>query len=156
MISCATSLALDLIKPHDRLDHHSPEGNVFSSSVDKIKDESHLNVHMLSRKPKLKSSNEEAPIVSSSDKQPNKEQFVTICSKEYSNTTSTRNTGDKNCQADKSDMQPVKPKLDMWSNRPAVPIQQRVPQEDDKNCQVDMKLVSDGKKSQSIKYIKSG
>ena len=35
----------------------------------------------------------------------------------------------------------VKPAMDMWSNRPAVPIhykismQQIVPQEDDKNCQ---------------------
>ena len=40
LISCATSLALGLIKPHDRLGHLPPEGNVISSSADKIKDES--------------------------------------------------------------------------------------------------------------------
>ena len=40
LISFATSLALGLIKPHDRLDHLPPEGNVISSSADKIKDES--------------------------------------------------------------------------------------------------------------------
>ena len=38
--SCATSLALGLIKPDDRLDHLPPEGNVISSSADKLKDES--------------------------------------------------------------------------------------------------------------------
>ena len=40
LISCATSLALGLIKPHDRLDHLPPEDNVISSSADKLKDES--------------------------------------------------------------------------------------------------------------------
>ena len=67
LISCATGLALGLIKPHEKLDHPPPEGNrnVIYSNADKIKrkDESQLNVHMLSRKPKLKTSNEEAPIV---------------------------------------------------------------------------------------------
>ena len=42
-------------------------------------------------------------------------------------------------------MWPKKPTKDMWSNRPAVPIQDRrkhiVPQEDDMNYQVNMRLV---------------
>ena len=90
LISCATSLALGLIKPHEKLDHPPPEGNgnVIYNSADKIKVESQLNVHMLVRKPKLKSSNEEAPIVCSSDEQSN-------------NTTCTRNYEIKNCQAEK-------------------------------------------------------
>ena len=62
LISCTTSLALVLIKQHDRLDHIPPEHNVISSMAEKIKDESHLNVHMLSRKPKLKSSKEGDPL----------------------------------------------------------------------------------------------
>ena len=39
LISCATSLALGLIKQHQKLDHPSPEGNrnVIYSSADKIK-----------------------------------------------------------------------------------------------------------------------
>ena len=49
----------------------TPENNrnVISSSADKIKrkDESWLNVHMLVKNSKLKTSNEEAPIVCSSD-----------------------------------------------------------------------------------------
>ena len=45
----------------------------------------------------------------------NKEQFYDGCLNEQSNITCTRNTGDKNCQAHKSDTQPVKPKMDMWS-----------------------------------------
>ena len=128
LISCATSLALGLVKPHEKLGHPPPEGNVFSSSADKIKDESQLNVHMLVRKTKLKSSNEEAPIVCSKDELSN-------------NTTCTRNNGDKNCQAVKSDMWSVKPAMDIQSNISAMPIQykmpkkQIVPQEDDKNCQ---------------------
>ena len=130
LISCTTSLALGLIKPHDRLDHLPPEGNVISSSADKLMDESQLKVHMLARKPKLKSSNEKAPIVCSSDGQPNKEQFVNICLNEQSSATCTRNTGDKNCQADKSaHMWPVKPTINsvhMQSNKPAVPIQDKM------------------------------
>ena len=82
LISCTTSLAFGLIKSHKKLDHPLPEGNrnVISSSANKIKrkDESQLNVHMLGRMPKLKPSNEEAPIVCSSDEQSN-------------NTTCTRN-----------------------------------------------------------------
>ena len=39
LISCANSLALNLIKPHHRLDHLPPEGNVISSNAYKIKDE---------------------------------------------------------------------------------------------------------------------
>ena len=44
-------------------------------------------------------------------------------------------------------MWPVKPKMGMWSNGPAVPIQNKmsmkqiVPQVDDKNCQVNMRPV---------------
>ena len=55
-----------------------------------------------------------------------------------------KNTGDKNYQVDKSPhMQPAKPAMNsfhMWSNRPAVPIQDKmsmqqiVSQEDEKNC----------------------
>ena len=39
LISCTTSLALDLIKPHEKLDHPSLEGNrnVIYNSPDKIK-----------------------------------------------------------------------------------------------------------------------
>ena len=104
LISCTTCLALGLIKPLDRLDHLPPEGNVIASSTDKLKDESPLKVHMFVRNPKLKSSDENVSIVCSSDGQSksNKEQFVNICSNEQSNATCTRNTGDKNCQADKS------------------------------------------------------
>ena len=90
LISCATSLALGLIKPHVKLDHQPSEGNrnVIYSCADKIKrnDESQLNVHVLSRKPKLKNSNAEAPIV---------------CN-EY-----------KKCQAGKGDMWPKKSQMDM-------------------------------------------
>ena len=72
LISCATSLALSLIKLHEKLDHPPPEGNrnVIYSSADKIKkrDESQLNVHQLVRKSKLKIS-KEAPIVCSRDGQ---------------------------------------------------------------------------------------
>ena len=82
LISCTTSLALGLIKSHEKLDHPLPQGNrnVIYSSADKIKrkDESQLNVHMLSRKPKLKTSNEEAPIVCSSDEQ----SYNTTCTRE--------------------------------------------------------------------------
>ena len=90
LISCTTSLALGLIKPHDKLDYPPLEGNgnVIYSSADKIKDESQFNVYTLSRKPKLKTSNEAAPMVSISDEQ-------------FNNTTYRKNNGDKNCQAEK-------------------------------------------------------
>ena len=108
-------------------------------STDKIKDESQLNVHMLVRKTKLRSSNEEDPIVCSSDGQSKKEQSVNICSNEHSHTTCTRNNGDKKCKAEKSDMKPVKQAMNMQSNRTAIPIKDKkskiVPPEDDKNCQ---------------------
>ena len=72
LISCATSLALGLIKPHEKLDHLPPVGNrnFIYSSADKImkRDEFQLNVHQLVRKPKLKTS-KEAPIVCSRDGQ---------------------------------------------------------------------------------------
>ena len=58
LISCATSLALSLIKPHEKLDHSPPEGNrnVIYSNADKIKkgDESQLKVQQT----KLKTSAE--------------------------------------------------------------------------------------------------
>ena len=38
LISCATSLAFSWIKLHEKLDHPPPEGNVISSSADKIKE----------------------------------------------------------------------------------------------------------------------
>ena len=85
LISCTTSLALSLIKPHDRLDHLPPEDNVISSSADKLKDESQLKVYMLVRKTKLKASNEKVSIVCSIQEQSsiicsNKEQFYDGCS----------------------------------------------------------------------------
>ena len=117
---------------------------------------------MLVRKPKLKSSNEKAPIVCSSDGEPkSNKNFFNICSNEQTNTTCTRNTWDKNCQADKSaHMQPVKPAMDMWSNGSAVLLQykmskqQILPQEDDKNCQVNNKAVCADKKCQVTKCYK--
>ena len=75
----------------------------------------------------------------------NKEQFNS--SNEHYYLTCTENNGDKNCQAEKNDMQPKKPKKDMWPNRSAMPIPRRksikqiVSQEDDKICQVNMKQV---------------
>ena len=87
LISCATSLALGLIKPPEKLDHPPPEGNrnVIYSSADKIKDESRLKVHMLVQKNKHKTSTEKISDVCSRD-----EQSVTS-SNEQSNTTCTRN-----------------------------------------------------------------
>ena len=72
-----------------------------------------------------------------------KEQFKDGCSKKkQSNTTCTENNETKNCQAEKCDMQPKKPKKDMQSNKLAMLIQQKMskkqkqmPQEDDKSCQ---------------------
>ena len=78
---------------------------------------------------------------------PKKEQSFNISSNEHSNTTSTRNTGDKNCQTDKNvHIWPKKPTKDMWSNRPAAPIQNKmsmkhVVAQDGKNCQVNMRLM---------------
>ena len=116
-----------------------------------------MKVHILVRKAKLKSSNEKAPIVCSSDgeSKSNKEHLGNICSKEQC----TRNTGDNNYQADKSNMQPVKPAKDLQLNRPAVPIHDDMskimPHEDDKNSQVNMKPVCDDKKSKSTNYNES-
>ena len=56
-------------------------------------------------------------------------------------------------------MWPAKPAIDMQSNRPAVPIQDKmsmqqiVPQEDDKNCQVNMKSMCSDKNSQENQNI---
>ena len=54
-----------------------------------------------------------------------------------------------NFQAEKSDMWPVKPAMYMWTNRQALPIQNKIskkqimPKEDDKNCQgnINMRLM---------------
>ena len=48
LISCATSLALSLIKPHEKCDHLPPKGNknIIYSSADKMKknDESRFQI----------------------------------------------------------------------------------------------------------------
>ena len=59
-----------------------------------------MNVHMLVRNSKLKSSNE-VPIVCSRDGQSKSNKEKCISSNEHSNTTCTRNNRDKNCQAKK-------------------------------------------------------
>ena len=105
LISCATSLALGLIKPHEKLDHPPPEENrnVIYSSADKIKkrDESQLNVHQLVRKPKLKTS-KEAQIVCSRDGQlKSKKEHCNSSNEQSNDNTYTRDKRDKNCQAEK-------------------------------------------------------
>ena len=123
LISCSTSLALGLIQSNISLDNSPPGSNVVSSSADQPRnDNSQLNVHMLweKSKTKLKENTRKISDVCSIQEQSatssNKEQFYDGCSKkEVSNTTCTGKNGDKNCQADKSDM-PVKPAKDMWSN----------------------------------------
>ena len=66
---------------------------------------------------------------------------MNICSNEQPNTICTRNTGDKNCQAEKSVMWPVKPATDchqmdqQYQYRIRCQRSQKVPQGDDKNCQ---------------------
>ena len=103
LISCATSLALQLIKLHEKLDHPPPEGNtnVIYSSADKIKkkDES-----------KLKTS-KEAPIVCSRDGQLklNKEQFISS-NEQSNNIACTRNNEQRTVKLKKSDMWPEEPK----------------------------------------------
>ena len=73
-------------------------------------DKSQMNVHMLWEKSnnKLKTSAEKISDVCSRDVQSvtisNKEQFKDGCSKEQQS-----NKGDKNCQAEKRDMQPKEP-----------------------------------------------
>ena len=135
LISCTTSLALSLMKLHEKLDHPPPEGNrnAIYSSVDKIKkwDESQLNVHQLVRKPKLKAS-KEAPIVCPRDGQLKSKKEQCNSSKEQSNdNTCTRDKGDKNCQVEKSvNMCPTKPAKDMQLPKPAI---RRMCS--DKNCQ---------------------
>ena len=53
LISCTTSLALGLIKPHTSLDHLPPGSNIISSSADQPRNnKSQLNVHMLIEKSK--------------------------------------------------------------------------------------------------------
>ena len=108
---------------------------------------------------KLQTSTKKISDVCSSDGQSKskKEQFYDGCSKKEPFKQ------DRNCQADKSDMQPVKPPIDMQSNRPAVPIQnkmskkQRIPQDDDKNCQVNNEALCSDKKCQATKcYQKVG
>ena len=51
VLSCATSLVLSLIQPHTSLDHLSKGVNLISSSADhSMKNESQLNIHVLSKK----------------------------------------------------------------------------------------------------------
>ena len=108
---------------------------------------------MLVSKTKLTSSNEKAPVVCLSDGQSNKEQSVNICSNEQSSTTCTSNIVDK-CQTDKNaHMQPVKPTVVMQSSRPAVPIQQIVSHEDDKNGQ-SSNLMNQWVLTRTVKKIK--
>ena len=120
LISYATNLALGLIQPNVSLDNSPPGSNVISSSDQPRNDKFQLKVHMLweKSKTKLKTSAEVISDVCSIQEQSptssNKEQFHDGCSKkEQSNTTCTRNNGDKKCQAEKSDMWPVKPAMDM-------------------------------------------
>ena len=73
-----------------------------------------------------------------------KEKFKDGCSKkeQSNNTPCTRNIENKSCHAEKCDMQPKKPAKDMQSNGSAMLTQHKmskkqiVPQEDDKNCQI--------------------
>ena len=144
LISCATSLAPSLIEPNVTLDNSPSGSNVISSSAGQPRnDKSHMNVHMLREKSnsKLKTSTENISDVCSRDEESvtssNKEQFKDGCNKEEQS-----NNGNKNCQAENSaHMWQKKSKKDMQSNEPAMLIQhkmskkQRVPQEDDKNCQ---------------------
>ena len=129
LISCATSLALSLIKPHKQLDHPPPKGNrsVIYSSVDKMKkkDESQLKVQQT----KLQTS-KEAPIVCSRDGKlkSNKEQFKNGCSKGEQSQNEN-----KECQVE-NDMQPVKPKKDMQSEKPAIESSNKKPIRLNKNC----------------------
>ena len=54
LISCITSLALGLIKPHASLDHLPPGCNIISSSADQpINDKCQLNIYMLLEKSKI-------------------------------------------------------------------------------------------------------
>ena len=140
-------------RPHASLDNSLPGGNVIISNADQPRnDKSQLNIHMLweKSKTKLRTSTKKISdvcyIKEKSFTSLNKEQFYDGCSKkEQSFTKCSRKKQYKNCQADKSDMWPVNPAKDMWSNRPAVTIQDKmskiVLQEDDKNCQVNMKPV---------------
>ena len=113
LISWATSLALSLIKPHEKLDHLPPKGNknIIYSSADKMKkrDESWFKVHQI----KLKTSGEKIADGYSKGEQSHNENG---CSKGEQS-----HNEDKNCQAEKSIIiWPVKPQMDMWSERPAM------------------------------------
>ena len=120
LISCATSLALSLIKPHEKLDHLPAKGNknIIYSSADKMKknDESRFKVQQT----KLKT---------------NAEKIKDVCSKDVLSVTSSieqshnengcskgeqSHNKNKNCQAEKSIMQPVKPQMDTWSEKPVM------------------------------------
>ena len=96
-----------------------------------------MNVHQLVRKPKLKTSTEEASAVCSRHGQlnSNKEQFNN--SNEQSNVTCTRKNKNKNCQAEKCDMQAVKFQMDMWLKQPAIKSSNKklIGLSKDKNCQ---------------------
>ena len=119
LISCTTSLALGLIKPHDRLDHLPPEGNVIFSIADQpINDKVQFNVYMLWEKSKTK--------LKTSTKK-----ISEVCSiQEQSSTSSNREQFYDGCFKKEESKQ-------------------------DKNCQVNMNPVCDGRKSQSTKLNKT-
>ena len=81
-----------------------------------------------------------------------------MCSKEKSN--KCKEILEKRNVLLKSNMQSVKAAMDMWSNRPAAPIQYKkskiVPKEDDKNCHSTKynKAVCVDKKCQATKCYK--
>ena len=116
-----------------------------------------MNVHQLLRKPKLKTSKEEAPIVCFRDGQlkSNKEDYNS--SNEQSNTACTRNNENKNCQAEVNiDMWPVKPQMDVQLKKPTAKLQSSYKKRalkhmyEDKKCQ-DTMCEHDDSKSQSAR-----
>ena len=144
-----------MIQPHASLDNSLPGSNVIFTRADQPRnDKSQLTVHVLWEKSrtKLKTSTKKISDVFSIQEQSsissNKEQYSDVCcQKEQVFTKCSKKKHDQNCQADNGDMQPVKQPMNMWSNRPAMPIQdmmskkQIVLQEDDKNWQVNMRPV---------------
>ena len=98
LISCETSLALSLIKPHKKLDHPPPKGNknIIYSSADKVKkrDESQLKVQQT----KLKT---------------NAQKIANGCAKGEQSQKENKNN-----QAKSVNMQPKKPQTDVQSQEP--------------------------------------
>ena len=102
LISCATSLALGLIKPHASLDHLPPGGNIISSSADQpINDKSQLNVHMLLEKLKTSKLTTSTKMISAVCS--NQEQSSTICSSkdQFSNMCSNKEQSFTKCSRKK-------------------------------------------------------